>query len=332
MSTRFALQLCCFVVSCVLAVSCAACRRDVSTSGEKPRIGLVMKSLANEFFMEMERGARVHQAAHRDQYELLASGIKDEVDVGAQINLVEQLVAQRAQAIVLAPADSKALVAAAKRALDAGVVVVNIDNKLDADVLAQRGIRVPFVGPDNRKGARLAAEVVTKPLPAGSPVAIIQGLPTAFNGVQRRLGFEDAVREARLRLVASQSADWDTGKANQVAAAIIAEHPSVKALLCANDNMALGAVAAVRSAGREGAIQVVGFDNIPAVRELVKAGRVAATVDQHADELAVFGIEYALEILRTQVTPADRETPVEVITRGQTGEGKRDGGDAKRTQ
>jgi ribose transport system substrate-binding protein len=300
---------------CVFARAVAACGRDAGAPQDaRPRIGLVMKSLANEFFMEMERGARAHQQQHRDQYELLATGIKDEVDVGGQINLVEQLVAQRVQAIVLAPADSKALIAAAKRALDAGVVVVNIDNKLDADVLAQRGIRVPFVGPDNRKGARLAAEVVTKRLARDSPVAVIQGLPTAFNGIQRRLGFEDAVRDARLRLVASQAADWDTAKANQVAAAVVSEHPDVKALLCANDNMALGAVAAVRSAGKEGSIQIVGFDNIPAVRELVKAGRVAATVDQHAGQLAVFGIEYALEILKTKSTPADRETPVDVIT------------------
>ena len=287
---------------------------DGAPQSTRPRIGLVMKSLANEFFMEMERGARAHQQQHQDQYELLATGIKDEVDVGGQINLVEQLVAQRVQAIVLAPADSKALIAAAKRALDAGVVVVNIDNKLDAEVLAQRGIRVPFVGPDNRKGARLAAEIVTKTLAPDLPVAIIQGLPTAFNGIQRRLGFEDAVRDARLRLVASQAADWDTGKANQVAAAIVAEHPEVKALFCANDNMALGAVAAVRSAGKERAIRIVGFDNIPAVRELLKTGRVAATVDQHAGELAVFGIEYALEILKTKATPADRETPVDVMT------------------
>jgi ribose transport system substrate-binding protein len=299
---------------CVFATM-VSCGRDAGAPpDERPRIGLVMKSLANEFFMEMERGARAHQQQHRDQYELLATGIKDEVDVGGQINLVEQLVAQRVQAIVLAPADSKALVVAAKRALDAGVVVVNIDNKLDAEVLAQRGIRVPFAGPDNRKGARLAAEVVTKRLARDSPVAVIQGLPTAFNGIQRRLGFEDAVRDARLRLVASQAADWDTAKANQVAAAVVSEHPDVKALLCANDNMALGAVAAVRSAGKEGSIQIVGFDNIPAVRELVKAGRVAATVDQHAGQLAVFGIEYALEILKTKSTPADRETPVDVIT------------------
>jgi ribose transport system substrate-binding protein len=299
-----------------LSVAWVSCQSESTPpANARPRIGLVMKSLANEFFLDMERGAREHQAAHRDQYDLVATGIKDELDVAAQINLVEQLIAQGVRAIVLAPADSKALVAVSKRAMDAAVVVVNIDNKLDAGVLAERGIRVPFVGPDNRKGAEQAATVVAKTLPAETPVAIIEGIPTAFNAIQRRQGFEDAIRKARLRLVSSQSGDWDTSKANQVAAAMIAEHPDVRALFCANDNMALGAVAAVRAAGKEGRILIVGFDNISAVRNLVESGRVAATVDQHAGQLAVYGIEYALEILNKKSVPADRETPVDVITR-----------------
>ena len=62
------------------------------------------------------------------------------------------MIAQGVNAIVIAPADSKALVSACKRAKDAGIVVVNIDNKLDDAVLADQGIAVPFVGPDNRAG------------------------------------------------------------------------------------------------------------------------------------------------------------------------------------
>ena len=69
----------------------------------RPRIALVMKSLANEFFLTMENGARAHQRAHSDQYELLANGIKDELDVARQIDLVEQMIAQRVDAIVIAP-------------------------------------------------------------------------------------------------------------------------------------------------------------------------------------------------------------------------------------
>jgi ribose transport system substrate-binding protein len=299
-----------------LLAALAGCSRggDAPPAARTPRVALVMKSLANEFFLTMEKGARDHQARHASAYALLANGIKDELDVSRQVDLVEQMVAEKVDAIVLAPADSKALVGAVKRALEAGVVVVNIDNRLDDAVLSERGIKVPFVGPDNRKGARLAGEYLARRLRPGDPVAIIEGLPTAENAVQRRLGFEDAVKAAGLRLLSSQSGDWEMAKANQVASAQLGEHPGLKALLCANDSMALGAAAAVKDAGRTGQVQIVGFDNISAVRDLLREGKVLATMDQHADQLAVFGIEAALDILRGQAAAADRETPVDLIT------------------
>jgi ribose transport system substrate-binding protein len=78
--------------------------------------------------------------------------------------------------------------------------------------------------------------------------------------------------------------------------------------------MALGAVSALRSAGKLEAIKVVGFDNISAAQGLIKEGALLATADQHGDKLAVFGIEYALEMIGTKAAPADRETPVDLIT------------------
>jgi ribose transport system substrate-binding protein len=274
-----------------------------------------MKSLANEFFTAMADGARRHQAAHAADYDLIVNGIKDERDVTRQVGLVDEMVAGGAKVLVIAPADSRALVPALKRAADAGVVVVNIDNKLDADVLAAAGLKVPFVGPDNRAGARKVGEYLAKHLAKGDPVAVLEGVQTAFNAQQRKAGFEDAVNAAGLKLVASQSAQWDLNLANTVAAAILTEHGGLKALLCGNDSMALGALAAVKAAGRDGQVKVVGFDNIPAVREAVKDGRVLATADQHGDQLAVFGIETGLDIVRGKGTPADRETPVDLVTR-----------------
>lgn len=278
------------------------------------KIALVMKSLANEFFLTMENGAKAHQQANADQYTLLANGIKDEQDVARQIDLVEQMVAQGVDALVIAPADSKALVRVCKQAMDAGVVVINIDNKFDDEVLKERGMSIPFVGPDNRKGAKLAADYLAKTLPAGAPVAILEGIPSAFNGIQRRLGFNDTVQEAGLTLVTSQVANWEMEKANQVAASILTEHPSLKALLCANDSMALGAAAAVRAGGRTGQVAIIGYDGISAVQQLIVDGQILCTVDQHADQLAVFGIEFALRVLRGEAAPADLETAVDLVT------------------
>ncbi len=282
--------------------------------GKKPHVALVMKSLANEFFTTMADGARKHQREHPGDYDLLVNGIKDERDLSRQVAIVDELIGQRVDAIVIAPADSKALVTACKRAQEAGIVVVNIDNKLDDEVLHDAGIRVPFVGPDNRAGARMVGDYLAKHLKPGDEVAILEGVRTAFNGQQRLLGFEDAMKAGGMNVVERQSAQWEMDQANKVAAAMLNEHADLKALLCSNDSMALGALAAVKAAGRAGKVQIVGFDNISAIREAVKDGSVLATADQHADQLAVYGIEYALRILKGETAPADQKTPVDLIT------------------
>ncbi len=273
-----------------------------SAGAGKTRVALVMKSLANEFFLTMENGARGHQQKNAARYELLANGIKDETDVLKQVEIIEQMIAQRVDAIVVAPADSKALVNVCKKAMDAGI-------------LSTRGLKIPFVGPDNREGARLAGDFLAGRLKAGDEVAIIEGLPGAFNAIQRKLGFEDAMKAGGMNVVKSQSADWHTGKANQVVAAMLPAHPNLKGILCANDNMALGAMAALRAAGKSDQVLVVGFDNLSDVQKLVREGKMLATVDQHGDQLAVYGIEYALDILKTKNIPEDKKTPVDLVTR-----------------
>ena len=95
---------------------------------------------------------------------------------------------------------------------------------------------------------------------------------------------------------------------------MITQTPDLKAVLCANDNMALGAVAALKAAGKADAVLVVGYDNISAVQKLMKDGRILCTIDQHGDQIAVFGIQYALEILQKKTDPVDRQTPVDLVT------------------
>ncbi len=288
---------------------------DKQAAPRKPKVALIMKSLANEFFQTMEAGAKAHHAAHRQEYDLLTNGIKDEQDIGKQMDLVGQMVARGVDAIVLAPADSKALITAAKRALAAGVVVVNIDNKLDATILSDKGLRISFVGPSNRMGARLAGAHLAANVERGAKVVIIEGVPTAENARERRLGFEDAIKEANLHLIATQAANWEMGKANQIVSALLNEHPDLRGILCANDTMALGAVAAVKAAGKANQIHIVGFDNVKAANELVRNNSLLATVEQHGDQLAVFGIEYALDLLAQRAPPADKQTPVQLVTR-----------------
>jgi len=284
-----------------------------SASPKKQQVALIMKSLANEFFKTMEDGAKAHHQNNVDTYDLDCNGIKDEQDVNRQIEIVNQMIAKKVDAIVIAPADSRALIPVCKKAISKGIVVINIDNKFDRDVLEQEGVQISFVGPNNRKGARLAGDYLASQLNQGDKVAILEGRPGAFNGNQRKLGFEDAMGAAEIEVVTSQSAYWEQKNAYDIATQIYTKFGNeLKALLCANDNMALGAVQALRGKG----IQIVGFDNISAIQTLIKEGKVLCTVDQHADKIAVNGIEYALEILKTGVKPDDRETMVNLVTAG----------------
>lgn len=296
----------------VLALTLAGIWAPAAQAQTKPKVALVMKSLANEFFRTMEDGAKAHQKAHAADYTLVSNGIKNETDTAAQIKMVEQMIAQKVDALVIAPADSKALVPVLKMAVDKGVRVVNIDNRLDADALKEKSLVIPFVGPDNRVGAKLVGDYLAKQLKAGDKVAIIEGVSTTTNAQQRTAGFKDAMDANKMAVVGVQSGQWEIAQGNTVAAGMLRENPDLKALMAGNDSMALGAVAAVKAAGKTGKVLVVGYDNIQAIHPMLKDGRVLATADQFAAKQAVFGIEEALKAIKAKTPQA--QMPPEVKT------------------
>lgn len=308
-----------FLTTALAAVAVADAPAVHAQSAAKPKVALVMKSLANEFFLTMETGAKEYQKHNAAQFDLITNGIKDETDTANQIRIVEQMIVSKVDAIVLAPADSKALVPVVKKAVDAGVIVVNIDNRLEPDVLKSKNLNVPFVGPDNRKGARKIGDYLAKRLKAGDQVGIIEGVSTTTNAQQRTAGFQDAMKAGGMKVVSVQSGEWEIDKGNAVAAAMLNEYPNLKALLCGNDNMAIGAVSAVRAAGKQGKVLVVGYDNINAIKPMLKDGRVLATADQYAAKQAVFGIDTALKAIAEHRKQADMsgvvETPVDLVTK-----------------
>ncbi|HEY9029623.1 MAG TPA: sugar ABC transporter substrate-binding protein [Burkholderiaceae bacterium] len=286
-----------------------------AADAKAPRVALVMKSLANEFFQTMQDGAKADQKSRPGEYTLIANGIKDETDTAAQIKIVQQMMVEHVDAIVIAPADSKALVPVLADAASKGIIVVNIDNKLDDAALKEKGLVVPFVGPDNRKGAKLAGDYLGKQLKAGDKVGILEGVSTTFNAQQRTAGFKDAMAAVKADVVSVQSGQWEMDKANAVAAAMLREHPDLRALLAGNDNMALGAVAAIKTAGKTGKVLVVGYDNIGAIKPMLADGRVLATVDQFGAKQAVFGIDTALKALKEKKAQKDLQPVVETEVR-----------------
>lgn len=280
----------------------------------KPKIGLVMKSLANEFFKQMEAGAEAYAAKNAAKFDFKAVGMKDERDFASQVDAVENFVTQKYDIIVVAPADSKAMVTPLAKAVKAGVAVINIDVELDKDAKKAAGIDLAFFGPDNRAGAKLAGGALAKALGAGGKVVILEGNPEADNAQQRKKGFDDSVAEGKLQLLDSKTAHWETEEANTLMTNFLTQYHDIQGVMAANDSMALGVVKALDSAGKSGTIKVVGFDNIPAVQPLIKGGKMLATVEQYGAQMAALGIDYGLRQLAGEKFTGWVKTDLKLIT------------------
>ena len=185
-----------------------------------------------------------------------------------------------------------------KKAMEAGIVVVNFDVSLDAAAKKEQKVDLAFVGPDNRSGAQLAGVALAKKIGKGGKVVIIEGNPGADNGIERKKGFVDAIEENGLELVASSTAHWETEEANTVFSNMLTANPGIQGVMAANDSMAIGVIKALESAGRANDIQVVAFDNIPAVGPMIADGRLLATVDQFGRQMAANAIEKGLAVHR----------------------------------
>lgn len=310
--TRTVRKLCIAAVFVsLLSISGTDCSY-AAAEAKKPVIGLVMKSLANEFFKDMQEGAVKH-AEQRGDLTLVPVGMHSETDIDTQVNAVENFITKKVDAIVIAPADSRALVAPLARAIKAGIIVINIDVALDEQAKKQAGISLAFVGPDNRAGAKLAGDELAKTLGKGGKVVIIEGNPGADNAQQRKLGFDDAVKAGKLELIDSRTAHWETEEANSVFSNMLTAHPDIQGVMAANDSMALGVVKAIDAAGKAGKIKVVGFDNIPAVQPLLKEKKLLATVDQFGSQMAANGIDYAMKALAGEKLHGWIKTPIKLV-------------------
>lgn len=257
-----------------------------------------MKSLQACFFKVMEEGA-VRYADSLPLLDLVCVGTATQTEVKEQIDLMHSLIDRQVDAIVLVPIDSKALVPPVVAAVGKGIPVINIDIRLDADLLAQAGVKVPFVGPDNFTAAYEVGQVLSRRLQTGDKVAIIEGLAVADNARQRKRGFLKAIEESRLKLVASEAADWETTKAAEVFRAMWLQYPDLKAVYCSNDAMALGVLRLMQEKGRY--LPVAGFDNDAAMKEFLSTGRLVVTVDIFSSQMAVRGIEFALDVLEGKI-------------------------------
>lgn len=262
----------------------------------KPLIGLVMKSLQAEFFQEMKNGA-LEFASKQDGFQLVVVGTSNQTEIESQIKLVDSLIEDSVDAIVIVPIDSKALVPVVVKAVKAGIKVINIDIKLDELMLRENNIELTYVGPDNEIAANTVGNVMAEKLHKGANVVLIEGLRVAENAQKRKRGFLKTITDYQLNLIASETADWETDKAEKVFEEILAQHQDIEGVMCCNDAMALGVLNVLEKNNKTGKILVVGFDNDASVRPLIQSGKMAATIDAFGSQMAVQGIEYALKVL-----------------------------------
>jgi ribose transport system substrate-binding protein len=279
----------------------------------KDKIALVMKALSNPFFFKMEAGAKEY--AHENDIHLEIFGTELETDIERQLGIFDNLVSRGYGAIVIAPIDSRKLAPALKKAIDQGIVIVNIDNPLDKDIQAQYGLDIPFVGSDNAKGGALIGDYLRRQLHGKGKIIVIEGIRGAKNGELRKAGFLQAVTVGGgIELVDSVSGNWHAEDAFAQMSSLLEKHGSVDAVFCANDQMALGVLQALDARNLTGKVLVSGYDNIEAIHNELRNGRMHATVEQHPELMGYYGVALANQAMRGKKIPAYQETPLDLIS------------------
>jgi ribose transport system substrate-binding protein len=269
---------------------------DAVTKAKKPyKIVLIVKTRNNPFFTPMINAFT--QAATELGVQGDVQTPAQETDSEKQFDLVKTEISKGVDAICIAPADSKGIVPALKAAQDKGILVINIDNRVDKAASKEQGLILGgYVGADNLTGGRLAGQAMLTALGRQADVAVIEGIRGTDNAEARKNGFSSAVT-GKLPVVASEAADWNRDKAYQKTLNLLAKDKNLGGIFCANDVMATGAIKAIAEAGKRGKVVVVGYDNIPDVKSALASGDLAATIEQHPDQMGKYGLKMAVGIL-----------------------------------
>lgn len=289
-----------------------ACNRGTDAAA-KPTVALVLKTLNNQFFIDMEAGARV--VADSLGFDLIVQAPEREIDVEKQMQLVETLLQRKVQVLALVPSGSKEIVPAVVKANGATVPVVIVDTRVDSAALAAAGGTIAtFIGSDNIDGGRMAGRFLVEQTKGAGKVAVLEGIPGHETGDARLAGFREALAAAPgLTIVASQTANWERDQAFTVMQNMLQAHPDITAVFACNDVMALGAVEAIAAARKTGAIAVVGFDAQDDARKAIAAHTMAATIAQNPREMGRLAMLTAARLLKGETVPAQQPVPIALV-------------------
>ena len=278
------------------------------------RFGALTKNLSNEFFLTMSEGYEL--AARTLGVDIVIGSTPTEDAAAEQLAILETWLNEGGfDGFSVTPFRATSLNAGLRLAADAGLPVVNIDELIPADAIAADGLAVATqIASNNVRAGSLAAHEALRLLPAGSEVAVIEGAPGTVSSIDRVTGFTQTATAGGLRVVSSQPANWDRALAFNVATNLLQGNPNLKVIFAANDGMGLGAVEAIAAAGLEGQVLVFSVDAIPEALAAVRQGRLAGTVAQYPDEMAVLAIEALIKLVEGRPIAPDMESPVVLIT------------------
>ena len=267
-------------------------------------LGVVMKSLSNEFWRTLEEG--YEQAASDAGIKIDVDATTSENDEILQQTMTENFTTQGKTALLMSPISDSNLTAAVENANAAGVLTVNVNDGLIAQAKH-------YVGPNASQNGELAAAWMSEKLGDEGEVAIVVGMPKAFAARQRTAGFKNWIKEnnSGLTVVEEQNADWDRNQAKTIAANWIQNHPDLKGIFCNNDDMARGVVEAVREANAD--ILVVGVDGIGEAYESIRSGGLSATIDSFPFYMGQVAVEATLRSLNGEALPSVVQTPQALI-------------------
>jgi ribose transport system substrate-binding protein len=291
------------------------CSRSGDRAPAGPTIGFALTTLNNPFFIDVKKGAE--EAAARNGAALILQAAERDIDVEKQMQIVENLIERKVNAICITPNGSREIVPAILKANAAGIPVFIVDSRVDEKTLREAGGNIAsFAGSDNFEGGRLAGEYVIRRLGGKGRVAILEGATGHETGDSRKAGFLSAIAGAPgIVLAASQPANMDRGLGYATFQNILQANPDLQAVFACNDMMALGAVEAIAASGRTGNVVVVGFDAIEEAREAVVRGQMDATIAQFPREMGIVAVESACRFLKGEKVAAFVPTKIELVTR-----------------
>ena len=287
----------------MMIVSMTACVGE-----DKVEISVVLKTLASEYWGYVKNGCDA--AAKELGITVTVVGPDAESNIAGQVTMIEEQIAAGCDAIICAPNDAAAAANALKAAIEKGIPVLSVDTNVGMEG------QTCFVGTSNVDAAKEGGLWAATQLPEGAKAVIIYGQEGDNTSNMRREGYEAACQEKGIEVLAALSGQNTTDGATKTMEDLLSAHPGqIDVVFCHNDDTAIGAMNACKSAGVSD-ILIVGFDGNKSAVELILAGElVQATVAQQPFAMGYEVVKAAYAAIQGEKVDAVISAPVKVVTK-----------------